>query len=161
MDASNVTLPSRWAKLLFVPPGNGADGVYSSANLKDVNNPDNRANDPDVKAYLEAFASTGSTADPGGIAVAGWLAADATIAVLKAAAESPEGLTRASIINAARNLDYKPPLLRGDLRFKMSGAEDAYYAEGTQVVQWSAADKVFKDVGDVINVEGQTKFPGR
>ena len=37
---------------------------------------------------------------------AGWTYAEVTVEILRRAAESPEGLTQASIINAARNFDY-------------------------------------------------------
>jgi branched-chain amino acid transport system substrate-binding protein len=126
----------------------GNEGVYTSSNLKDVNNPDN-ASDPDVVAYLEAFAASGSAADPGGIAVAGWLAAELTAHVLEQAAATGS-LTRASVIEAARNIDYVPSLLRDGLTAQMD-ATDGYIAEGTQIQQWSGGG--FVDVGEVINLE--------
>jgi branched-chain amino acid transport system substrate-binding protein len=137
--------------VFFTPPGSSADGVYTSANLRDVANPAN-ASDPAVADYLEAFAASGSDASPGGIAVAGWIAADLTVHVLEEAAASGT-LSRQSIIDAARNIDYAPALLREGLNFYMD-AVDGYIAEGTQIVQWNAADGVFVDVGDVINLEG-------
>ena len=39
---------------------------------------------------------------------AGWVVGEVTVEILRQAAESPEGLTQASIINAARNLDFMP-----------------------------------------------------
>jgi ABC-type branched-subunit amino acid transport system substrate-binding protein len=141
--------------LFFIPGGAGADGVYTSANLVDVNNPDN-AELPEVTTYIEAFTSVKPDGNPGGIAVAGWLAAELTVATLQAAAEDcPDGITRACIINAARNLDYKPSLFRGDLSAVM-GPTDGYIAEGTQMTKWNATDQVFEDVGEIINVEGTT-----
>jgi branched-chain amino acid transport system substrate-binding protein len=141
--------------LFFIPGGAGADGVYTSANLVDVANPAN-AELPEVQTYVEAFTSVKPDGNPAGIAVAGWLAAELTVATLeKAAADCPDGLTRACIINAARNIDYKPSLFRGDLKAIMS-ATDGYIAEGTQIIQWSTADQLFGDVGDVIDVEGTT-----
>ena len=137
--------------VFFNPPGAAADGVYTSSNLRDVNNPDN-ASDPAVAEYLEAFAASGSDANPGGIAVAGWLAAELTVHVLEEAAASGT-LSRESIINAVRNIDYTPSLAREGLSFVMN-AGDGYIAEGTQIQQWSAADARFVDVGDVIDLEG-------
>jgi branched-chain amino acid transport system substrate-binding protein len=137
--------------IFFGPPGPAADGVFTSSNIRDVNNPDN-ASDPAVAEYLAAFAASGSDANPGGIAVAGWLAAELTVHALEQAAESGT-LSRESIINAVRNIDHAPALLREGLAFQMS-PEDGYIAEGTQIQQWSAADARFVDIGDVIDLEG-------
>jgi branched-chain amino acid transport system substrate-binding protein len=139
--------------LFFNAAGAGADGVYTSLNVKDVANPAN-ASDPAVAAYSEAYKSVSPDADPANVtALAGWLAAEYTVHVLKEAAASEDGLTRASIINAARNIDVQSPLAREGLTAHMD-AEDGYIAEGTQIVQWSAAEKVHKDVGEVLNYEG-------
>lgn len=139
--------------VFFGVPGPAADGVYTSANLKDVNNPDLRANDPAVKAYLEAFASSGSTADPGGIAVAGWLAGEMTHHVVEQAKANCGYLSRECIVNAMRNIDYAPSLFRDGLRAVM-GPDDGYIAEGTQIQQWSLADGGFIDAGGILNYEG-------
>jgi ABC-type branched-subunit amino acid transport system substrate-binding protein len=136
--------------VFFGPPGPAAEGVFTSSNLRDVNNPDN-ASDPAVAEYLAAFAASGSDANPGGIAVAGWLAAELTVHVIEQAAESGT-LSREAIINAVRNIDYAPTLAREGLTFQMD-ATDGYVAEGTQIQQWSVADSGFVDVGEVINLE--------
>jgi branched-chain amino acid transport system substrate-binding protein len=138
--------------VFFTPPGPAADGVYTSSNLIDVNNPDN-ATIPEVAEYLEAFRSVAPDGNPGGIAGAGWLAAELTVHVLKEAAAMEGGLTRANIMNASRNIDYQPSLYRGDLRAVMN-ADDGFIAEGTQIIQWSVAEGKFVDVGDIIDVEG-------
>jgi branched-chain amino acid transport system substrate-binding protein len=137
--------------VFFTPPGASAEGVYTSANLRDVSNPAN-VSDPAVADYLEAFAASGSDANPGGIAVAGWIAADLTVHALEEAAATGT-LSRESIINAVRNIEYAPALLREGLNFHMDTG-DGYIAEGTQIVQWNAADSVFVDVGEVIDLEG-------
>jgi ABC-type branched-subunit amino acid transport system substrate-binding protein len=128
----------------------GNDGVYTSSNLIDVNNAANLEN-PAVVEYLEAFASTGSDADPGGIAVAGWLAMEVAVKAIQDAADAGN-LSREGIINAARNIDYKPGLLREGLNFQMD-ATDGYIAEGTQIQYWDAANSVFLDVGEVLDFE--------
>jgi branched-chain amino acid transport system substrate-binding protein len=130
----------------------GNDGVYTSANLIDVNSPDNADNEAVVQ-YKDAFASTGSTADPGGIAVAGWLAAEMAVHVAQQAADAGQ-LTREGIINAARNVDYQASLLREGLNFRMNAA-DGFIAEGTQLQQWDAANAVFVDAGDLVDYEGE------
>ena len=66
-------------KVFFGAVANGGStGVFTSSNLKDVDDPAN-ATDEDVARYLEAFASTGTDADPGGIAGAGWVAAELAV----------------------------------------------------------------------------------
>ena len=73
-----------------------------------------------------------------------------TVEILRQAAESPEGLTQASIINTARNFDYAPALTREGVDYKMAGEEDAFYAEDIQIVQYDAATAHFVDVGELI-----------
>ena len=83
-------------------------------------------------------------------AAAGWNIGEVTVEILRQAAESPEGLTQASIINAARNFDYHPLLTREGVDYKMAGEEDAFYAEDIQIVQYDAATAHFVDIGDLI-----------
>ncbi|MEM9515503.1 MAG: ABC transporter substrate-binding protein [Actinomycetota bacterium] len=130
----------------------GADGVYSSNNLKDVNNPEVVANDEGAQEYLEAFAATGSDADPGGIALAGWESMELTVWAIQDAADNGT-LSRESIINSARTIDHVSILLRDGLTYRMNG-EDGFIGEGTQILAWNDADQVFEDQGDIINLEG-------
>jgi len=146
--------------VFFGPPGPAADGVYTSANLKDVNNPDNQANDAAVKAYLEAFAASGSDANPGGIAVAGWIAAELTHHVVQQAAETCGFVSQECVINAVRNIDYVPSLYRDGLSATM-GPDDAYAAEGLQIQQWSVEAGGFVDASEVLDFDGTTGVLGR
>jgi hypothetical protein len=139
--------------VFFAPPGPAADGVYTSANLKDVNNPDLQANDDAVKAYLEAFAATGSEANPGGIAVAGWNAAELTHHVVQQAAETCGFVSQECIINAVRNIDYVPSLYRDGLRAVMN-PDDGFVGEGLQMQQWSVEAGGFVDASDVYDYDG-------
>ena len=111
-----------------------------------------QASDADVITYLEAFAASGSAADPTGLAIAGWVAGEATVKVLEDAAATGT-LSRETIANAARNVDFRPSLIRDGLAFHMS-ATDGYAAEGAQLVQWSVADAVLVDVGEPQNFDG-------
>jgi hypothetical protein len=81
---------------------------------------------------------------------AGWHTAEMTVAILKQALESPEGLTRASIINAARNFDQVGTLTREGVRMKMNGLTDQFIAESLQVVQYDADTRLFTDIGELI-----------
>ena len=83
-------------------------------------------------------------------ATAGWTTAEVTVAILIQAAASPEGLTQASIINAARNFNYEPTLGIDGVVFKMMGEEDPYIAESLVVRQYNAASATFTDIGELI-----------
>jgi len=130
----------------------GADGVFTSNNLKDVNNPEVAENDEGVVAYLAAFASTGSAADPGGIAAAGWESMEVAVKAIQEAADAGN-LSREGIINAARNVNYSSPLLLDELTYQMNN-EDGYLAEGTQLRVWSDADGGFVAQGDPVEFNG-------
>ena len=130
----------------------GADGVFTSQNLKDVNDPDVAANDPGAVAYLEAFAATGSDADPGGIAGAGWESMEVAVKAIQEAADAGN-LSREGIINAARNVNYSSLLLLDGLTYVMN-AEDGFLAEGTQLRVWSDEKGGFEVQGDAIDFNG-------
>jgi branched-chain amino acid transport system substrate-binding protein len=130
----------------------GADGVFTSNNLKDVNNPDVAANDPGAVAYLEAFAATGSEADPGGIAGAGWESMEVAVKAIQEAADAGN-LSREGIINAARNVNYSSLLLLDGLTYVMN-ADDGYLAEGTELRVWSDADGGFVAAGEPVDFNG-------
>ena len=68
--------------------------------------------------------------------------------------QSPDGLTQASIINAARNLTFHPSLLRDNLHeYVMNGDDDAFYSEDVQVVQYDSAAGHFNEIGDLYSFE--------
>ena len=124
----------------------GSDGVFTSNNLKDINDPAIAESDQGVIDYLEAFAGTGSEADPGGIAAAGWEAMEVAVKAIQEAADAGN-LSREGIINAARNVNYSSPLLLDELTYVMN-ADDGFLAEGTQLRVWSDADQLFIVQGD-------------
>ena len=139
--------------IFFGAVGNGgADGVFTSNNLKDVNDPDVAANDEGAIAYLAAFAATGSDADPGGIAGAGWESMEVAVKAIQEAADAGN-LSREGIINASRNVNYSSLLLLDGLTYVMN-ADDGYLAEGTQLRIWSDADGGFVSQGDPIDFNG-------
>ncbi len=137
----------------------GSDGVFTSNNLKDINNPEVADNDEGVQAYLAAFAATGSEADPGGIAAAGWEAMEVAVHAIQEAADAGN-LSREGIINAARNVNYSSSLLLDGLTYVMN-ADDGYLAEGTQLRSWSAADSVFVEQAEPVDFNGTIGVFGR
>ena len=136
------------SSLILGAAGAAADGLYTSGNLKDITAPSN-AEDPAVKEYLDYMAAQGKS-DIAATAAAGWTTAEVTIAIIKQAQESPEGLTRASIINAARNFEYVPTLARDGVNDKSMGEEDPFLAESLQVLQYDADTATFTDIGTLI-----------
>jgi ABC-type branched-subunit amino acid transport system substrate-binding protein len=144
------------SSLLIGAAAEAADGVYTTAALKDVNDPANAA-DPAIVLMKGELTKAGFSGDFG-TAAAGWGVGEATVKALIAAAQSPKGMSRASILNAARTLSYDPPLFRKGITYKLNGTEDAFAVESLQVIQYQFATKTYKDIGPVITeFEGKTK----
>ncbi|MEI7548199.1 MAG: ABC transporter substrate-binding protein [Actinomycetota bacterium] len=133
--------------LILAVAGATADGILTSANYLDVSDPVN-ANNTSVKAYLAYMAKLGKS-DSVTTATAGWAVAEYTVAIIKHAQDMGP-LTRASIIDAARNMVYTPTLARAGVVFKMNGTTDPFVAESLQVVKWNATTKLFTDIGKLI-----------
>ena len=147
--------------LLLGLAGDAANGIITTVTGLDVADPKN-ATDPNVVSYKAAMLKQGFPAD-GDIATAaaGWSVGELTIEVLKEAAGSADGLTRASIINAARNFSYHPLLSRPGITLKMNGEQDPYLNEVAQVVQYDSKTKTYTDLGSLItDFEGKTEKPG-
>ena len=118
--------------------GNTADGVYTSSTLV-----------TDEPTFDAARAAAGVT-DGLAAAAEGWTAAEATVAIIEQAAQSDAGLTRASIIDAARHLDITPSLGRPGVHFITDGTDDGYPAESLQVIRYVASSHDFVDVGPIV-----------
>jgi len=146
--APMVFLTNTCASKLFLGlAGTAGDGVYTSSNLLDANDPKN-ADQPGVKAFLEAYAAAQLAGDPG-MAEVGWNAGEATVAILNAALKTGT-LSRKSIIEAARTLTFTPSLARPSVKYKMAGKADPFAFQSLQVLQWSASSQTFADIGDSI-----------
>jgi ABC-type branched-subunit amino acid transport system substrate-binding protein len=146
--------------LILALAGQAADGIITEVTGIDVADPKNASNQT-VVDYKAVMAKNGFPAD-GDIATAaaGWAVGEFTVEVLKEAAASPDGLTRASIMNAARNLSFHPTLSREGITFKTSGTTDPYLNEVCQVVQYSATSKTYTDIGSLVTqFEGKTEVP--
>jgi len=139
------------SSLILGASGQAANGLYTSSNLIDVVDPANAAI-PQVAEYLAYMESVGKAA-VAATATAGWTTAEVTVAILIQAQASPEGLTRASIMNAARNFTYTPSLGLPGVEFKMNGEEDPFLAESLVVRQYAVAadgSGTFTDIGKLI-----------
>jgi branched-chain amino acid transport system substrate-binding protein len=128
--------------------GPAADGVYAASDLIDV---DNQANAPvpGVALYERWMTGAGLSAEAAA-AEPGWTAGETLVAVIRQAMSAPGGLSRASIIEAARSLDATPSLGRPGVRFRTNGAADPYLAQSLQVIRWSSNARGFAEVGPVV-----------
>ena len=135
------------SSLILGLAGPAADGLYTANNLVDVLDPEIAAL-PAVAEYLAFMEAEGLTdiITTGG---AGWHTAEMTVAIIKQALESGE-LTRASIMNAARNFEGVGMLTRPGVTMKMNGLSDQYIAQSLQIVQYDADTKLFTDIGELI-----------
>ena len=136
------------SSLILGLAGPAANGLYTANNLVDVLDPEVAAQ-PAVAEYI-AFMEGLGNGDIITTAAAGWHTAEVTVLTLKAALESEAGLTRASIINAARAFNQATTFTRPGITLKMNGVEDQFLAESLQVVQYDAETKLFTDIGDLI-----------
>lgn len=137
--------------------GASANGILTVSGSIDVADPKNAEN-PKVKEYKDYIVSKGFKADGDfATAAAGWSTAEATVAILAKAAESGE-VTRASIMDAARSLDFTGMFARPGVSLKTDGEKDGFPLESFQVIQWDAAKKVYTDIGSVHSeFEGKTE----
>lgn len=128
--------------------GPAADGIYTANNLVDILDPEVAAQ-PAVAEYI-AFMEGLGKGDIITTAAAGWHTAEVTVLTLKAALESEAGLTRASIINAARAFNQATTFTRPGITLKMNGVDDQYMSESLQVIQYNATTKLFTNIGELI-----------
>jgi branched-chain amino acid transport system substrate-binding protein len=133
------------SRLLISALAAGAgDGVYTSANLIDPSDP-KFDGVPGLGVFKEQYAAAGLAGDVGTTAT-GWSVGESTVNILIAAQESGT-LTRQSIIEAARNLEYTPTLGREGTVYKMNGEEDGFAFQSLTVVQWNEATATFTELG--------------
>jgi len=146
--------------LLLALAGDAADGIITVVTGIDVQDPKNESV-PTVVDYKKVMTDAGFPADGDfATAAAGWTVGEVTVEVLKKAAASPDGLTRASIMNAARNFTYHPSLVREGITFTTTGETDPYLNEVQQVVQYNASTKTYTEQGGLItDFEGKTEVP--
>lgn len=136
--------------LILGAAGPAADGLYTSGSFGpiDIVNPENQTI-PGVAEYMEYIEGAGLS-DTFPTSSAGWNYAEVTVEMLRRAAESPDGLTQASIINVARNFEYTPSLVREGIVYRTNGEEDGYLVESAQIVQYDAETGYSTDVGELI-----------
>jgi len=134
--------------LILGASGTAANGLITSNYLKNVDDPKN-AGDAKVKAYVDYMTSLG-LGDKITTASVGWTVGEVTVHILQQAMKSADGLTRASIMEAARSFTFAPSLALDGVELKMDGEKDAFQVESLQVEQYDATSKLFTDVGSLI-----------
>ncbi|MEY2471965.1 MAG: branched-chain amino acid transport system substrate-binding protein [Actinomycetota bacterium] len=142
------------AAAFFKPIDPAGDGVQVLTSVDDVSDPA-LADDPDVKAFKADVAKYGAGANANDTNVAaGWIQGLTAIEIFKNAANSHDGLTRASAMNAAWSLDFDAPLLFGPV--KLDGTKDAYGVESLEFVKYSAAKHAMERTGEKFDRQGKT-----
>jgi branched-chain amino acid transport system substrate-binding protein len=130
----------------------GSDGVFTSSNAKFATS-DEFADDEGVQIFLEAMAAYAPDTNAGDqSALAGWLSMELAVHAAEQALAAGD-FSRAGIMNAVRNIDYVPALVVDGITASMD-AEDGFYAEFTQLVQWDDTAKAFVAAGDVVDYNG-------
>jgi branched-chain amino acid transport system substrate-binding protein len=66
------------------------------------------------------------------------------------------GLTRTNLMVAMRAIDMTHPQFLEGIKFSMNGNADAFFLEGSDVSQWSAADQTWQ-IKSLIDLAGKTK----
>ncbi|MEO7397155.1 MAG: ABC transporter substrate-binding protein, partial [Ilumatobacteraceae bacterium] len=130
--------------LISVLAGGAGDGVYTSANLIDTADPKFAANPGNV-TFKTAYEAAGLTGDVGFTAV-GWSVGEYLVNILVAAQQSGT-LSRQSIVEAARNLEFIPTMARPGTVYKMNGEQDGYALQSLTVLQWNEAANSFTEIG--------------
>ncbi|MFI5430184.1 ABC transporter substrate-binding protein [Aeromicrobium sp. UC242_57] len=136
----------------YIAAGKAADGVELGAFGKDPNSPENK-DDAGVKEYVAQMTANKVPAEvqANAVAVSGWTQADLIINTLKQAAASEDGLTRLSVMEAARDQDYASPMLINGIKW-FSTPDLLTGIDGFRPIKWVAADKAFVSAGDVISI---------
>ncbi len=144
--------------LLLLISGESADGIYTIITNIDTNDPAN-ADVEAVAAYRSAMIDLGFPADGDfATAGAGWTGGELTVEAIRMAADSDDGLSRASILNAARAMNFHFQLALDGVNFITDGTADAFGLESMQVVQYAAGTKTYTNVGSLVTkFEGKTK----
>ncbi|MFC5677125.1 ABC transporter substrate-binding protein [Aeromicrobium endophyticum] len=136
----------------YIAAGQAADGVELGAFGKDPNAPENK-DDAGVKEYTAQMKAAGVPDEVAGnaVAVSGWTQADLIINTMKQAAKSEDGMTRLSIMEAARDQDYASPMLINGIKW-YSTPKLLTGIDGFRPITWNASEKRFAPAGDVISI---------
>lgn len=133
------------ARAVLRGASSAADGALSSAVFVDVADPAVAA-DPQVAEYLDAMLSGGFDREST-FGAAGWVIAQATAATLQQAGESPAGVTRASLLEAARSLTLQSALLQPGVLVVTNGDVDPFFFDSVRLARYVAESDTFVNLG--------------
>lgn len=141
------------SKTLVGIAGPAADGMISVADVLDPQDPGNADNEA-MKLYKETVPKYSSDADVANSIVAyGWTQAAVLVDVLH---RSPAA-TRSAVMETARTLsDVKDLGLLMPGVTMATGADDWFLGEEFKLMQYDAAGGFFKEISDVVKLDGQT-----
>ena len=140
----------------MTPAGDSAEGWWIvGGGIKDHTDPA-FADEPYMQVVRDAAESAGL--DPSLSMLAfGHTWAYTYTETMRIAAELPGGLSKTNLILAARNLRLHHPMLLDDLTLELSGNDDAFLVEGSEIAQFDAVNQGWIVQGDVVDANGATK----
>lgn len=144
------------AKTLIGIAGKDADGLVSSTNVKDPENPKFN-NDPAMQLYrakVKQYTPVPGVDIDSGIVAYGWTQG----ALLEATLKNAKAATRPAVMESALTLkDVKGIGLLLDGVSLNSGKGDKFIGEQFQVAQYNAAQGYFNDIGGRVDYDGKTE----
>ena len=137
------------AASIYAAGGESTDGAILMSWTKQAGS-EGLESDEDWQTYSEAVEEVGG--DPAdSYTVLGWTMMDIIIHAMLDAEDSEDGLTRASIMNAARTQDYPPALFLDGINWSMD-PETSLGIPALQPMSWNAGEGRFDPLGDVLTL---------
>ncbi|MEZ5262200.1 MAG: hypothetical protein R2755_10595 [Acidimicrobiales bacterium] len=140
----------------------GGDGMASDGwwifnpGIKDIKDP-NLVGDPWMDFAKDLLVKKGIDPQSSSSLGNGFGYAFPFVQSLLIAQELDGGLTRANLIVAHRSLDMTPPTHLWGLRLHMDGNKDSFMIEGGVFARFDAAAQVWKDEGNLIDLDGKSQ----
>lgn len=136
------------------PAGDAATGVHAANWYKDPTSP-RWSDDPAVVAAVEAIKTLGDPAisEVNATAMSGYLIGEGVVRSIRAAADSPLGLSRLGLLVAAHHLDFESDLALPGIPVRLDGLKDQVAIESAYLQTWDATDG-WSD-GTLYEFEGQ------
>lgn len=143
------------SSLFFAAAGDGAKDAVVVSNAKEITYPEYDA-DAGVKTMRDLLTKYAKDA-PQSVSLVpnGWTYGEVLRDTLLRAEKLPGGLTRANVLVAARQTDFKSPYYYDGVKLTLAGKTDAYMIESGRVEKWSGT--AFSKVTDLYSYEGATK----
>lgn len=143
------------SKVEYIAAGDAAQNIVVGAFGKDPFAPENEG-DEGVATYIAQMEAAGVPPEVQGnaVAVSGWTQADLVINTLKQAAASEDGLTRLSVMMAARDQEYEVPMLINGIKW-VSTPERLIGINGFRPQTWLVDEQRFAPLegADIIEIK--------